>query len=70
MKFEDDAPKGAENKRKHGIDFEEASGLWEDSASAVSRDDKTIFHGLPSPMTVTRYHSLIVQEKDLPPELE
>jgi anthranilate synthase/aminodeoxychorismate synthase-like glutamine amidotransferase len=38
--------------------------------SAVMHDNKTIFHGLPMPMTATRYHSLIVEEKDLPAELE
>ena len=32
MKFEYDAAKSAENKRKHGIDFEDAQALWEDSA--------------------------------------
>jgi len=32
MKFEYDAVKSAENKGKHGIDFEEAQALWEDSA--------------------------------------
>jgi uncharacterized DUF497 family protein len=32
MKFEYDPEKSAENKRKHGIDFEEAQALWEDSA--------------------------------------
>ena len=32
MKFEYDDAKSAENKGKHGIDFEEAQALWEDSA--------------------------------------
>jgi uncharacterized DUF497 family protein len=32
MKFEYDPDKSAENKRKHGIDFEEAQALWVDSA--------------------------------------
>jgi len=31
MAFEYDANKSAENKRKHGIDFEEAQQLWTDS---------------------------------------
>jgi anthranilate synthase/aminodeoxychorismate synthase-like glutamine amidotransferase len=38
--------------------------------SEVSHDNKTIFHGLASPMTATRYHSLIVEESSLPDELE
>jgi anthranilate synthase/aminodeoxychorismate synthase-like glutamine amidotransferase len=38
--------------------------------SAVVHDNKSIFKGLPTPMTATRYHSLIVEEKDLPDELE
>lgn len=32
MGFEYDPDKSAENKRKHGIDFEEAKALWADSA--------------------------------------
>jgi uncharacterized protein len=32
MGFEYDPAKSAENKRKHGIDFEEAQGLWSDAA--------------------------------------
>jgi anthranilate synthase/aminodeoxychorismate synthase-like glutamine amidotransferase len=38
--------------------------------SPVMHDNKTVFQGLPMPMTATRYHSLIVEEKDLPAELE
>jgi anthranilate synthase component 2 len=36
----------------------------------VVHDGKTIFKGLPSAMTCTRYHSLIVSEEGLPEELE
>jgi uncharacterized DUF497 family protein len=32
MGFEYDPDKSAENKRKHGIDFDEAQALWADSA--------------------------------------
>ena len=47
-----------------------APHLMHGKTSAVTHDNKTIFHGLPTPMTATRYHSLIVEEKDLPAELE
>jgi len=47
-----------------------ASHLMHGKTSEVHHDGKTIFAGLPSPMTATRYHSLIVQERDLPAELE
>ena len=32
MGFEYDPEKSAENKRKHGVDFEEAQALWTDPA--------------------------------------
>ena len=32
MGFEYDPEKSAENKRKHGLDFEEAQALWNDAA--------------------------------------
>jgi anthranilate synthase/aminodeoxychorismate synthase-like glutamine amidotransferase len=47
-----------------------APHLMHGKTSAVTHDGKSIFQGLPMPMTATRYHSLIVEEKDLPAELE
>ena len=47
-----------------------APKLMHGKTSQVSHDGKTIFRDLPSPMTATRYHSLIVEEKSLPEELE
>jgi anthranilate synthase/aminodeoxychorismate synthase-like glutamine amidotransferase len=47
-----------------------APNLMHGKTSQVQHDAKTIFEGLPSPMTATRYHSLMVEERDLPPELE
>lgn len=38
--------------------------------SAIMHDDRTIFRGLPQPLTATRYHSLVVEAKTLPRELE
>ena len=34
--------------------------------SAVAHDGSGVFAGLPSPLTVTRYHSLIVRDEGLP----
>ena len=47
-----------------------AANLMHGKTSAVVHDNKTVFRGLPMPMTATRYHSLIVEEKDLPVDLE
>src|SRR3989475_1083171 len=47
-----------------------APHLMHGKTSEIQHDGRTIFSGLPSPITATRYHSLIVQEKDLPAELE
>jgi anthranilate synthase/aminodeoxychorismate synthase-like glutamine amidotransferase len=47
-----------------------ARTLMHGKTSPVEHDGRTIFGGIRSPMTATRYHSLIVREDDLPPELE
>ncbi len=47
-----------------------AATLMHGKTSSIEHDGKSIFDGIPSPMTATRYHSLIVQEQDLPDELE
>jgi anthranilate/para-aminobenzoate synthase component II len=36
----------------------------------VKHDGRTVFKNLQSPFTATRYHSLIVEEKSLPSDLE
>ncbi len=47
-----------------------APHLMHGKTSAVTHDNKSIFQGLPTPMTATRYHSLIVEEENLPLDLE
>jgi anthranilate synthase/aminodeoxychorismate synthase-like glutamine amidotransferase len=47
-----------------------ARNLMHGKTSLIEHDGRTVFSGLPSPMTATRYHSLIVREDDLPAELE
>ncbi len=46
-----------------GGDVVRAPKLMHGKTSEVEHDGKTIFNGLPSAMTCTRYHSLIVAEK-------
>jgi len=53
-----------------GGDVVRAPQLMHGKTSEVTHDGKTIFSGIQSPMTCTRYHSLIVAEKGLPDELE
>ena len=47
-----------------------APKLMHGKTSQVRHDGKTIFRDLPSPLTATRYHSLIVEERSFPKELE
>jgi anthranilate synthase/aminodeoxychorismate synthase-like glutamine amidotransferase len=47
-----------------------AAKLMHGKTSSIQHDGKAIFRDVPSPMTATRYHSLIVEEQSLPKELE
>lgn len=53
-----------------GGEIVRAPKLMHGKTSQVMHDNRTIFQGLPLPLTATRYHSLIVEEKSLPQDLE
>ena len=53
-----------------GGDVVRAPKLMHGKTSAIEHDGKGVFRGLPSPLTATRYHSLIVASKGLPKDLE
>lgn len=44
--------------------------LMHGKTSQITHDGRTVFKDLNTPFTATRYHSLIVEEKSLPKELE
>src|ERR1700678_2313650 len=52
-----------------GGDVVRAEHLMHGKTSRVEHDGMGVFAGLPTPLTCTRYHSLIVAEKTLPKEL-
>ena len=47
-----------------------APRIMHGKTSQIHHDGKTIFKGLPNPLTATRYHSLIVDRQSLPTSLE
>ncbi len=47
-----------------------APELMHGKTSEITHDEHSVFKGLPSPFTATRYHSLIVEKESLPDCLE
>ncbi|RMH02682.1 MAG: aminodeoxychorismate/anthranilate synthase component II [Nitrospirae bacterium] len=47
-----------------------ADRLMHGKVSPIYHDGKTIFAGLPNPFDATRYHSLLVNRRTLPPDFE
>jgi len=47
-----------------------AKKLMHGKTSLIYHNKKTIFGGIPNPFEATRYHSLVVEKKTLPRELE
>jgi len=53
-----------------GGDIVRASRVMHGKTSAVYHNDTGVFKGLPNPLTATRYHSLVIDQKTLPECLE
>lgn len=53
-----------------GGDVVRADKLMHGKTSEIYHDGRSIFEGVPSPFTATRYHSLIVKRETLPDSLE
>jgi anthranilate synthase component 2 len=53
----------------HGGTVISAKQIMHGKTSPIDHDGSGLFADLPSPFTATRYHSLAVQESDLPSEL-
>jgi anthranilate synthase component 2 len=53
-----------------GGDVVRAGRLMHGKTTEVLHDGRDLFCGVPSPVTVMRYHSLVVAPENFPPELE
>ncbi|MCZ6805865.1 MAG: aminodeoxychorismate/anthranilate synthase component II [Deltaproteobacteria bacterium] len=56
--------------QRFGASIVRAERLMHGRTSEIIHEGKGVFEGLPSPLTATRYHSLIVKRDTIPKELE
>jgi anthranilate synthase/aminodeoxychorismate synthase-like glutamine amidotransferase len=54
----------------YGGNVVRARRIMHGKVSPVAHAGSDLFNGLPSPLRVTRYHSLVIEPDTLPPELE
>jgi len=54
----------------YGAQVGHAARILHGKTSLVRHDGRTIFEGLPNPMTAGRYHSLAIDATSVPPDLE
>ena len=54
----------------YGGDVVRADRVMHGKTSPIRHTGAGIFHGIPSPLTVARYHSLVIEPSTLPAELE
>ena len=53
-----------------GAEIVRAARPMHGKTSRITHRGTSLFSGLPSPLTATRYHSLVIAPESLPPELE
>jgi anthranilate synthase/aminodeoxychorismate synthase-like glutamine amidotransferase len=54
----------------YGAEVVRAPELMHGKTSDISHDGQGVFAGLPTPLTATRYHSLVLEEDSVPGSLE
>ena len=54
----------------YGAEVVRAPELMHGKTSDISHDGQGVFAGLPTPLTATRYHSLVLDEDSVPESLE
>ena len=54
----------------YGAEIVRAGRPMHGKTSPIRHNGTSVFSGLPSPLTATRYHSLVIAPESVPPELE